>query len=70
MLTFHCVVLFVGLWQLNIAFPATGAQKVIEIDDERKLRLFYDKRIGQEVAGEGELIVAEFLVLCVVCGCR
>mmetsp|Transcript_7315 Transcript_7315/g.17103 ORF Transcript_7315/g.17103 Transcript_7315/m.17103 type:complete len:246 (+) Transcript_7315:55-792(+) len=38
--------------KLNIACPATGAQKLIEIDDERKLRCVYDKRISQEIEGE------------------
>jgi len=38
--------------KFNIAFPVSGAQKSIEIDDEQKLRAFYDKRISQEVAGE------------------
>jgi len=35
--------------QLNIANPATGCQKLYEFDDERKLRIFYDKRIAAEV---------------------
>jgi small subunit ribosomal protein S6e len=38
--------------KLNIANPTTGAQKVIEVDDERKLRNFYDQRISNEVDGE------------------
>jgi len=38
--------------KLNIAYPATGCQKLIEVDDERKLRAFYDKRISAEVEGE------------------
>lgn len=38
--------------KLNIAFPATGSQKQIEIDDELKLRGFYDKRISHEVEGD------------------
>nr|CCA23176.1 40S ribosomal protein S6 putative [Albugo laibachii Nc14] len=37
--------------KLNIANPLTGAQKVIEIDDEHKLHAFYEKRISQEVDG-------------------
>ena len=42
---FHSCIMF----QLNISFPATGCQKLIEVDDEKKLRSFYEKRIGMEV---------------------
>jgi len=38
--------------KLNIACPATGAQKFLEIDDEKKLRALYDRRISQEIDGE------------------
>jgi len=38
--------------KFNIAYPSTGLQKLIEVDDERKLRLFYDKRMSHEVDGE------------------
>mmetsp|Transcript_22858 Transcript_22858/g.29617 ORF Transcript_22858/g.29617 Transcript_22858/m.29617 type:complete len:249 (-) Transcript_22858:308-1054(-) len=38
--------------KLNIANPLTGQQKLVEVDDERKLRTVMDKRISQEVAGE------------------
>merc|ERR1719152_142384 len=38
--------------KLNISNPSIGSQKVIEIDEEKKLRAFYDKRMGQDVAGE------------------
>jgi len=38
--------------KLNIASPATGAQKLIEIEDERRLRAFYDKRMSAEVPGD------------------
>lgn len=38
--------------KLNIANPATGQQKVFDIDDEKKLRLFYDKRISADVSGD------------------
>jgi len=38
--------------KLNISYPATGAQKCIEVDDEKKLRALYDKRMSQEVVGE------------------
>merc|ERR1711962_2001138 len=41
------------IMKLNIAFPVTGCQKLIEEDDERKLRIFYDKRISAEVAADG-----------------
>ena len=37
--------------QLNIANPSTGQQHVVEIDDEKRLRAFYDRRISQEVDG-------------------
>jgi len=36
--------------KLNIAYPATGAQKLIEIEDEHKVRFFYERRMGNEVA--------------------
>jgi len=35
--------------KLNIANPSTGAQKLLEYDDEKKVRFFYDKQISQEV---------------------
>lgn len=44
--------------KLNIAYPATGCQKVIEVDDENKLRAFYDKRMSTEV--EGDILGDEF----------
>mmetsp|Transcript_16094 Transcript_16094/g.26282 ORF Transcript_16094/g.26282 Transcript_16094/m.26282 type:complete len:243 (+) Transcript_16094:76-804(+) len=37
--------------KLNISCPATGSQKLIEIDDEKKLRAVYDRRMAQEVDG-------------------
>merc|ERR1712230_309011 len=36
--------------KLNISYPETGAQKSIEIDDDKKLLPFFDKRISAEVA--------------------
>jgi len=38
--------------KLNISYPTTGCQKVVEIDDENKLRAFYDKRMSHEVTGD------------------
>ncbi|KAL8783386.1 MAG: hypothetical protein Q9213_004645 [Squamulea squamosa] len=38
--------------KLNISYPSNGTQKLIEIDDERKLRVFMDRRMGQEVPGD------------------
>lgn len=37
--------------KLNISNPATGAQKLIDVEDDKKLRPFMDKRISQEVEG-------------------
>ena len=44
--------------KFNIAYPQTGLQKLIEIEDERRLRSVYDKRISHEV--EGEVLGDEF----------
>jgi len=38
--------------KFNVSYPPTGAQKCIELDDEKKLRLFYEKRMSQEVEGD------------------
>ncbi|WOO77386.1 40S ribosomal protein S6 [Vanrija pseudolonga] len=38
--------------KINIANPATGAQKLIDIEDERLVRVFYDKQISQEVPAD------------------
>ncbi|CAH6721852.1 40S ribosomal protein S6 [[Candida] jaroonii] len=38
--------------KLNISYPANGTQKSIDIDDDHKLAVFMEKRMGQEVAGD------------------
>lgn len=38
--------------KFNIANPATGQQKTIDLDDERRFRIFYEKRMSQEVPGD------------------
>uniref|UniRef100_A0A4X2LBH5 40S ribosomal protein S6 n=1 Tax=Vombatus ursinus TaxID=29139 RepID=A0A4X2LBH5_VOMUR len=38
--------------KLNISFPATGCQKHIEVDDERKLWTFYEKQMAIEVSAD------------------
>ncbi|VDN16916.1 unnamed protein product [Dibothriocephalus latus] len=35
--------------KLNVAYPANGTQKCLEIDDDLKLRPFYDKRMATEM---------------------
>jgi len=38
--------------KLNISYPANGSQKLIEVEDERKLRIFQEKRMGNEVPAD------------------
>lgn len=52
------VCLFCTWRQLNISYPATGSQKTVDIEDELKVRPFFDKRISQEVPGDS--LGAEF----------
>jgi len=47
--------------KINLSYPATGCQKLIEIADELKVRPFYEKRMGQEV--EGDTLGDEFKAL-------
>ncbi|THG93173.1 hypothetical protein EW026_g7993 [Hermanssonia centrifuga] len=38
--------------KINIANPATGAQKLLDFDQERQYRIFYEKKIAQEVPAD------------------
>ena len=38
--------------KLNVSYPASGCQKLFEIADEHKLRIFYEKRMGTEVEAD------------------
>jgi small subunit ribosomal protein S6e len=38
--------------KLNISYPANGTQKLLEVEEDRKLRVFMDKRMGNEVPGD------------------
>ncbi|KAI9741183.1 MAG: 40S ribosomal protein S6 [Cirrosporium novae-zelandiae] len=38
--------------KLNISYPANGSQKLIEVEEERKLRIFMERRMGAEVPGD------------------
>lgn len=38
--------------KLNVSFPATGCQKLFEVVDEHKIRMFYEKRMGAEIEAE------------------
>ncbi|KAI6182925.1 hypothetical protein M3Y97_00432800 [Aphelenchoides bicaudatus] len=38
--------------KLNIAYPATGCQKLIELEDEKKFSIFLEKRMAQEVEAD------------------
>ena len=43
---------FSSAMKLNIAYPLTGQQKCIEVDDDKKLLPFFDKRISAEIPGD------------------
>merc|ERR1712110_56595 len=44
---FHCLEM-----KFNISDPTTGGNKKIEIDEEKYIRPFFDRRMGNEINGE------------------
>lgn len=36
-----------------MSYPAAGSQKLFDIEDEHKVRMFYEKRMGTEVPADG-----------------
>merc|ERR1712144_57752 len=38
--------------KLNLSCPTTGQQKCIDVDDDKKLLPFFDKRMAQEISGD------------------
>jgi len=38
--------------KFNVCYPTNGAQKCIDIDDDKKIRQLYERRLGQEFEGE------------------
>lgn len=44
--------------KINIACPSTGMQKVIDIDDEKRLQNLYERRMAQEI--DGQVLGEEF----------
>ena len=52
---------FVIFLQLNISYPRTGCQKTMELD-EREARFLYEKRIGQEIDLDSNMLGPQFKV--------
>ncbi|KAF8366146.1 rps-6 [Pristionchus pacificus] len=38
--------------KLNVAYPATGQQKSFEVEEDKRLRVFFEKRMAQEVEAD------------------
>lgn len=41
--------------KFNIAYPLTGAQKTLDIDDDKRCAIFFDRRMGQEIVVDKQL---------------
>jgi len=44
--------------KINVSCPSTGMQKMLEIDDEKRLQNLYDRRMAQEI--DGSVLGEEF----------
>jgi len=44
--------------KLNVSYPKNGTQKCIDVDDEKKYRNFFEKKLGQEI--EADFLGDEF----------
>lgn len=38
--------------KFNISYPLTGAQKCVEIDDDKRCGIFFDKKMGAEIEAD------------------
>lgn len=38
--------------KLNISYPLTAAQKIVEVDDDKKIAQFFDRKMGNEIEGD------------------
>ena len=41
-----------AIFKVNVSYPSNGTQKCVTIEDELKLRPFFDKRMAQEVPAD------------------
>ncbi|ERE75339.1 40S ribosomal protein S6-like protein, partial [Cricetulus griseus] len=49
--------------KLNFSFLATSCQKLIEVDDERKLPTFHEKSMATKVAADARVELLSFHLL-------
>jgi len=55
--------------KLNVAYPQNGTQKLFEVEDDKKLRIFYEKRMAQEVEADALGDEWKVSVLCPLYAC-